>query len=322
MTSVVFCSAYPMGTFPNGVDESQRAKQVADALVKSYVEETNEGNYQDNNAGPPGSMPDTFEPAEVVFESSGGSDFSPSPHVQFPGDNDDKPPLIDPLFEHVPTETTEDNLVATKQIDITPAAHVPLILSTGFNESATHSNKADSDSLALRELLTDGSERRPLGYLDPGSLTLTTVIVVAVIFMLSLVGLSFLTVWQYRRRRSTHRWTVGKSKSPAFQVSKIYSAACTGAHLSTWSSKSDAWCYENVSDGGTMKKRDSVYLSGATLKPYAYVGSLSTSNGTTRSSVFSENATTHSLYSNEGHHRWFDGELHAGCTPYREKLVS
>ncbi|KFD54350.1 hypothetical protein M514_04693 [Trichuris suis] len=297
MTSIVLCSAYPMGTFPNGVDESQRAKQVDDALVKSYVEEMNEGNYQEN-AGPPGTMPDTFEPAEVVFESSGGSDLSPSPHVQFP---EDKLPLIDPLFEHVPTETTEDNLVAVKQIDITPAAHVPLIPPITINESATHLNKADSDSLVLRELLPDGSERHPLGHLDPGSLTLTLVIVVTVVFLLSLAGLSILTVWQYRRRRCTHRWTVGKSKSPAFQ--------------------SDAWCYENVSDGGTMKKRDSVYLSGATLKPYAYVGSLSTSNGTTRSSVFSENTAPHSLYASEGH-RWFDGELHAGCTPYREKLVS
>uniref|UniRef100_A0A5S6R1V7 Cadherin cytoplasmic C-terminal domain-containing protein n=1 Tax=Trichuris muris TaxID=70415 RepID=A0A5S6R1V7_TRIMR len=295
-TSIFFCTGYPTGTLPGGMDESQRAQQVVDALMKSYVEETNDG-YYPGSRGPPGPMPDTFEPAEVVFESSGDSDSPAPPYIHSP-DNNDNQPLVDPLLGNVATESAEVNTADIDTIEATAKTDAPVV--PEMNESATLSNKEDSDSLALRKLLPDDNERRPLGYLDPGSLTLTLVIVVAVMFIVSLVGLVLLTAWQYRRRRCSHRWTVSKAKSPAFQ--------------------SDAWCYENVSDGGTMKKRDSVYLSGATLKPFAYAGSLATSNGTTRSSLFSESATR-SFYDSEGH-RWSDGEVHAGCSPYREKLVS
>ncbi|XP_003379331.1 hypothetical protein Tsp_02995 [Trichinella spiralis] len=263
----------------------------------------------------------------------------------------------------------------------------------------------DSESLVLVEKsASTNAENDRLGFLDPGSITLTLIIFVAVICLVSLISLSVLMIWQYRRRHNSHQWVVNKSIPPAYQVKLSSATNRDGAdgHLpqplshttkqqhtivlatairlaqNLWlftrvlitirnkepnretvylflannsplfqfrppycklhcnefhdnQPHSDAWCYESASHDDTLKKRGSIYLSGASLKPYAYADSLPTSNGTTRSTIFPDSAEPSPVDSRRDHSWSSNDEMieivarqsQAHRTPpYREKLVN
>ncbi|KRX75761.1 hypothetical protein T06_6526 [Trichinella sp. T6] len=266
----------------------------------------------------------------------------------------------------------------------------------------------DSESLVLvKKSASTNAENDRLGFLDPGSITLTLIIVVAVICLVSLISLSVLMIWQYRRRHNSHQWVVNKSIPPAYQVklssatnrdgadghlpqplshttkqqhtivlatairlarnlwlftrvlitivgqlgvgetrnptvkrcicSWLTTARCSAyckLHCNEFHDNqphSDAWCYESASHDDTLKKRGSIYLSGASLKPYAYADSLPTSNGTTRSTIFPDSAEPSPVDSRRDHSWSSNDEMieivarqnQAHRTPpYREKLVN
>ncbi|KRZ15119.1 hypothetical protein T11_15897, partial [Trichinella zimbabwensis] len=308
-------NGYPIGILEGfsstpSADEVLKAKEMADIVMQSYVDGFNNDAYAEQPTNHRTESTDdnddemhattTHLPGAIAKDQesrNGPSEMSTvdsQPNLVTVNEEESTDYIADPLYDPV----TSSNVVVDVETKLNDTSFPPV-------------QSFDSESLVLVETsASTNAENDRLGFLDPGSITLTLIIVVAVICLVSLISLSVLMIWQYRRRHNSHQWVVNKSIPPAYQ--------------------SDAWCYESASHDDTLKKRGSIYLSGASLKPYAYADSLPTSNGTTRSTIFPDSAEPSPVDSRRDHSWSSNDEMieivarqnRAHRTPYREKLVN
>ncbi|KRY32340.1 hypothetical protein T01_13175, partial [Trichinella spiralis] len=307
-------SGYPIGILEASsstpsADEVLKAKEMADIVMQSYVDGFNNDAYAEQPIHRTESTDDDDEMHATATHLPGAISKDQESKKR-PSETS----TVDSSQTNVVTVNEEESTdyIADPLYDPVTSSNVIVDVETKLNDTFPPVQSFDSESLVLVEKsASTNAENDRLGFLDPGSITLTLIIFVAVICLVSLISLSVLMIWQYRRRHNSHQWVVNKSIPPAYQ--------------------SDAWCYESASHDDTLKKRGSIYLSGASLKPYAYADSLPTSNGTTRSTIFPDSAEPSPVDSRRDHSWSSNDEMieivarqsQAHRTPpYREKLVN
>ncbi|KRX23693.1 hypothetical protein T07_13297 [Trichinella nelsoni] len=308
-------SGYPIGILEASsstppADEVLKAKEMADIVMQSYVDGFNNDAYAEQPIHRTESTDDDDDETHATTTHLPGAISKDQESRKRPSETS----TVDSSQANVVTVNEEESTdyIADPLYDPVTSSNVIMNVETKLNDTFPPVQSFDSESLVLVEKsASTNAENDRLGFLDPGSITLTLIIVVAVICLVSLISLSVLMIWQYRRRHNSHQWVVNKSIPPAYQ--------------------SDAWCYESASHDDTLKKRGSIYLSGASLKPYAYADSLPTSNGTTRSTIFPDSAEPSPVDSRRDHSWSSNDEMieivarqnQAHRTPpYREKLVN
>ncbi|KRX45342.1 hypothetical protein T05_1853 [Trichinella murrelli] len=308
-------SGYPIGILEASsstpsADEVLKAKEMADIVMQSYVDGFNNDAYAEQPIIHRTESTDDDDEMHATTTNLSGAISKDQESRKRPSETS----TVDSSQANVVTVNEEESTdyVADPLYDPVTSSNVIVDVETKLNDTFPPVQSFDSESLVLvKKSASTNAENDRLGFLDPGSITLTLIIVIAVICLVSLISLSVLMIWQYRRRHNSHQWVVNKSIPPAYQ--------------------SDAWCYESASHDDTLKKRGSIYLSGASLKPYAYADSLPTSNGTTRSTIFPDSAEPSPVDSRRDHSWSSNDEMieivarqnQAHRTPpYREKLVN